>query len=1801
MGVVAVKATEREPFWRFALAILAGGGRVSAVAVLSLFAFLSFAQWCIDPQPPSDLDTLSIERVWRPIFTFSCGTDTPIVFTAGCLAGSLDPGICYPNDCANDQVRTTNQCCPLYHSTGAREAVVAITEDHSCRAGDPYNEGYADGTVRATGSSTLRLKWCGNGSPPSEVRVVTVFRVLASASLSATQRGCTTRQASATASASAQVSGGPGFLDGADGLGNSVSVQVSARGAEDSQGKLAISQVWILPVRHDGSDYYVDIPYQLMLMADTDQSSDIESYSCNGTLCGMSHPQYRDAKELHPRIEPSARASIQRLFDIFTSGQDIYLVSSTSLVDGADALGCAPEFCGMRPATGQISWGVPFPAVDTAYTGWVRTTSPAPGTFLMNSGRYGLENVQVVIANEGKLLSEFWRDGPVQWAWGNTLGDPYDEHLGEAGNFLARTREVLVYDVDGTALRFLGRRTADGNWVYRPAQGVFSQLSSTVDSNGERFTLRGGAPGNMRAKGGWVYTFGAVVEGDREESTTPYAPLVQVSDPLSNTITVTGHRREDRLVVDPISGSSLAIGSLGVTYGKGSHNVTIVDQYGVIRSNLQNQLDPRYYREPLKYEEDWRDGLQEVRIGGAYLQTEGSPEVVARYGWSSFSWREQNILNHASVGRFGGSEGRLSLRRVGNLTPTTYSYEWLDETRFKIETSRGNLQTELIYRIDRETGKFLEATYRRPGLRDASWETHEYRFNRHGQVDRWRLSLDGVLKQEATYQFGLDSDPLAITGITVQYPQDGVTRSWSYGYTERNGETLLQSVQDPTGVAATVEYEDPNYPVLPSALVDGAGHRWEMAYTGPGLLRSFKEPERPAWTLEYYPREHSFQNKLEKIVDPTQREVNVTAYDLFGRPTRVEVRPEAGRLLYQETDWTMLGVPRTVRWSDGTQVDFYWHGSGLRAVRDARRRWVVFDYNLQSELGKAGLLNQIRILGPQPSTVSDEVWYPNMVENLNAGYLFASLSYDLRGRLTRVAGGNGVGVNYTYGLRDQLLSVRYDGDSRAEQFTYSCCGELKSWTKPDGRTVYFDYKAGLLTHIQLGNPNTNPAYTFDYDLAGRLKLAQSNTSWHQWVYEYELPDERRRNTGRLGEERNLLYGAGISYTHTYTYYPSGEVETSTLNLSAPQGVYQRQLRYEYDDAGRLTHIYYNNQLLAYYEYDGAGRLKKQEVYPLGTSAELTTDFTFADEQSVNAVGSVDWRWNGSVLAYFDYGYYPDGTLARARDQLAGQPASEWEWDYDVLGQLAYEKRRGGTGEWQRTDFRYDAGGNLWGGNTPTDWRYLYNQLIYVPRTGQNNNWYYAYTPNGERWRWWTTDRGEYLHGDVNRDGQVDDADLLAVQFALGRTDCPCPEDLSGDGRVDDADMLIVLFNFGQSAGGSLSWEYTYDVWGNLVEAYSPAAGRYRALYDALGRRVGQEIIRETGTTRTYYVYEGDTIVAEVDGSGRIVAEYVWGLLGPIARIDLQNPANTRYYVIDGLGHVRALVSPSGAITDRYTYDSWGNLIEQAGNTPNLFTWNGAYGYEFIPFTGLYHVGAREYDPRTARWLQRDPIDVAGGHPNVYGYCFNSPLIWKDPNGLQIVIFVHGTNSNSRVFDKQFISSVKQTFSATGHVLFNWSGTANYNKMEDDAFKFCQFVKQVRDKHPFEPIIVVAHSNGGNVATYAANIGAPINAIIRLGSPTPNGFQDPNWTRIPPHTVVFNFYDPDDKIVNGSFVIGAGRAENAPFLNIPICGNPNNREMSALDLHSNLRSKEVWDSQVAPILSQFVWSNPIIAPFPKLPW
>ncbi len=71
------------------------------------------------------------------------------------------------------------------------------------------------------------------------------------------------------------------------------------------------------------------------------------------------------------------------------------------------------------------------------------------------------------------------------------------------------------------------------------------------------------------------------------------------------------------------------------------------------------------------------------------------------------------------------------------------------------------------------------------------------------------------------------------------------------------------------------------------------------------------------------------------------------------------------------------------------------------------------------------------------------------------------------------------------------------------------------------------------------------------------------------------------------------------------------------------------------------------------------------------------------------------------------------------------------------------------------------------------------------------------TPLGAMMAFWAQPSGcQPNGGDVDGNGCVDDADLLAVLFAFGSTGSGLAEDVNCDETVDDADLLEVLFNFG---------------------------------------------------------------------------------------------------------------------------------------------------------------------------------------------------------------------------------------------------------------------------------------------------------------------------------------------------------------------------------------------------------------------
>lgn len=105
----------------------------------------------------------------------------------------------------------------------------------------------------------------------------------------------------------------------------------------------------------------------------------------------------------------------------------------------------------------------------------------------------------------------------------------------------------------------------------------------------------------------------------------------------------------------------------------------------------------------------------------------------------------------------------------------------------------------------------------------------------------------------------------------------------------------------------------------------------------------------------------------------------------------------------------------------------------------------------------------------------------------------------------------------------------------------------------------------------------------------------------------------------------------------------------------------------------------------------------------------------------------------------------------------------------------------------------------------------------------------------------------------------------------------------------------------------------------------------------------------------------------------------------------------RFYLQDHLGSTTALTTPSGTVARSYTYDPDGNT-SSTGTGPEA-SLRFAAGHA-IDGTGLYHFGARYYDPRTARWTQADPIQQLSSlteRPG-YGYAAGDPINGADPSG-----------------------------------------------------------------------------------------------------------------------------------------------------------------------------------------------------------
>ena len=121
--------------------------------------------------------------------------------------------------------------------------------------------------------------------------------------------------------------------------------------------------------------------------------------------------------------------------------------------------------------------------------------------------------------------------------------------------------------------------------------------------------------------------------------------------------------------------------------------------------------------------------------------------------------------------------------------------------------------------------------------------------------------------------------------------------------------------------------------------------------------------------------------------------------------------------------------------------------------------------------------------------------------------------------------------------------------------------------------------------------------------------------------------------------------------------------------------------------------------------------------------------------------------------------------------------------------------------------------------------------------------------------------------------------------------------------------------------------------------------------------------------------------------------------------------NPYYYIRNGQGDVIGLFDANGTIVARYTYDSWGNLLQITDDSGNDKTNDTTFvghknplryrGYYYDSETKLYYLQSRYYNPEWGRFINADGYVSTGQGltgTNMFAYCLNNPIMLIDPTG-----------------------------------------------------------------------------------------------------------------------------------------------------------------------------------------------------------
>ncbi|MEW6555021.1 MAG: RHS repeat-associated core domain-containing protein [Actinomycetota bacterium] len=312
-------------------------------------------------------------------------------------------------------------------------------------------------------------------------------------------------------------------------------------------------------------------------------------------------------------------------------------------------------------------------------------------------------------------------------------------------------------------------------------------------------------------------------------------------------------------------------------------------------------------------------------------------------------------------------------------------------------------------------------------------------------------------------------------------------------------------------------------------------------------------------------------------------------------------------------------------------------------------------------------------------------------------------------------------TTYEVDLTGNLVS-QTDAKMNTTSYTYDGCGWLTGKTDPLGRSESFTYtkygETANHTYVTIDPEPPAPAVpdraiSYTYDGRGRLtaeKASDGTTTKDEIAYAYDHANNTTEAiyrvaggvdiedrsldlaydaSGRISSVSSALGGAAGSYSTSYSYLDSGEIESRTLSYAEGGSNVELTSSYTYDISGRLTQASAPAQGGTYaFSWDADSRLTQVDLPSSGGHI----DYTYYGE-GLTATQTA-YSGAGTPQASYDYAYNDRGQRSDMDVTLSGSYAAlngNYHYEYDGMGRL---KGFNAPGEDNDMSYVYDECGNL---------------------------------------------------------------------------------------------------------------------------------------------------------------------------------------------------------------------------------------------------------------------------------------------------------------------------------------------------------------------------------------------------------------------------------------------------------------------------------------------------------------------------